>query len=71
MKQLILNIDESKFSTFLSFIKTLDYVSISNEKEDIPGWQQEEVNRRIQLIESGQMEMNKWSEVKKSIFKKQ
>ncbi|HUH72822.1 MAG TPA: addiction module protein [Chitinophagales bacterium] len=69
MKQLTLNIDENKFNTFLSFIKTLDYVSISNE-EEIPSWQQDEVNRRIQLIESGEMKMHKWSDVKNEIFKK-
>lgn len=71
MKKLILNIEESKFNAFVSFIRTLDYVSVSNEKEDIPSWQQEEVNRRIQLIESGEMNVSKWSDVKKQIFTKQ
>ena len=28
MKQLTLNISDSKFSTFLEFIKTLDYVEV-------------------------------------------
>lgn len=70
MKQLILNIDDNKFNTFLSFIKTLDYVSISNDDKDIPEWQQEEVSRRIQLIESGEIKVEKWSDVKEQIFGK-
>ena len=68
MKQLILDIEESKFKTFLSFIKTLDYVSVS-EEEAIPQWQQEEVNRRLQLIEEGDMKTRSWDEAKKDIFK--
>lgn len=70
MKQLILNIDDNKFNTFLSFIKTLDYVSISNDGKDIPEWQQEEVSRRSQLIESGEVKVEKWSDVKEQIFRK-
>lgn len=70
MKQLTLNIEEKKINTFLSFIKTLDYVSISNDEEEFRFWQQDEVNRRIQLIESGEMKMHKWSDVKNEIFKK-
>lgn len=68
MKQIILNIEESKFKTFLSFIKTLDYVSISDD--EAPTWQQEEVNKRLQLIEKGEMKTRSWDEAKKDIFKK-
>lgn len=53
MKQLILNIEEDKFRAFLSFIKTLDYVSVSKGDQIIPEWQQEEVSRRIKLLEKG------------------
>lgn len=69
MKQIILNIEESKFKAFLSFIKTLDYVSVCNE-EAIPAWQQQEVNSRLQLIEKGEMKTRSWDEAKKDIFKK-
>lgn len=34
MKQLILNIDDSKFQAFLEFIKTLDYVKIGEDTEE-------------------------------------
>jgi hypothetical protein len=43
MKQITLNIDETKFKTFVNFIKTLDYVSVSDEI-DIPLEQQQEVD---------------------------
>jgi len=45
MKQVTLNIPDSKFKAFLEFIKTLDYVQV--EDNTIPQWQQEEVNRRL------------------------
>lgn len=69
MKQLILNIEESKYSAFLSFIKTLDYISIS-DAEAIPQWQQDEVNKRLQSIEKGEMKSRDWEEARKDIFKK-
>ena len=70
MKQLILNIEESKFNAFLSFIKTLDYVSACSQEEDIPQWQQDEVNSRLEFIEKGEMKTRSWNEAKKNIFKK-
>jgi hypothetical protein len=69
MKQITLNIEDSKFKAFFSFIKTLDYVSISKE-ETIPAWQQEEVSKRVQLIEKGEMKTRSWDEAKKDVFKK-
>ncbi len=69
MKQVTLNVADSKFRTFLEFIKTLDYVSV--KKEDvIPQWQQEEVNKRLQLIKKGEMKTRSWNEAKADIFKK-
>ena len=67
MKQTVLNIEDSKFKAFFSFIKTLDYVSVSKD-EAVPAWQQEEVNKRMQLIESGEMKIRSWDEAKKEIF---
>ena len=68
MKKLILNIEDSKFKTFLSFIKTLNYVSVGKEDE-ILKQQQDEVNTRLQLIEKGEMETRSWEEAKNDIFK--
>lgn len=69
MKEITLHIDENKFKTFLDFIKTLDYVSISNET-NIPKSQQEEVSRRIKLIKKGEMKTRSWDEARKEIFKR-
>ena len=66
--KITLDIQDSQFDTFLSFIKTLDYVSI-NIDDVIPQWQQDEVNRRLQLIEKREMETRSWNEAKKDIFK--
>lgn len=70
MKQLILNIEDDKFRAFLSFIKTLNYVSVSKENHIIPERQQKEVNRRMQLLEKGEMKTREWDEARKDIFKK-
>jgi hypothetical protein len=67
--KITLDIQDSRFDTFLSFIKTLDYVSI-NQEDAIPQWQQDEVNRRLQLIDKGEMKTRSWNEAKKDIFKK-
>ncbi len=67
--KITLDIQESKFNTFLDFIKTLDYVSVKKE-DTIPQWQQEEVNRRLQLIEKGEMKTRSWNEAKEDVFKK-
>lgn len=68
MKQITLNIDESKFKAFLSFIKTIDYVSVSDEI-DIPLEQQQEAQRRLKLIQEGKMKTRSWEEAKQDIFK--
>ena len=54
MKQITLNIDETKFKAFLDFIKTLDYVSVSDEI-NIPLEQQQEAQRRLKLVQEGKM----------------
>jgi len=65
-----LDIQDSRFETFLNFIKTLDYVSI-NKEDIIPQWQQDEVNERLKLIETGKMKTRNWDQAKMEIFKKQ
>lgn len=64
-----LDIQDNRFDTFLNFIQTLDYVSI-NKEETIPQWQQDEVNKRLELINSGQMKTRSWNEAKKDVFSK-
>ncbi|MGM0479068.1 MAG: addiction module protein [Bacteroidota bacterium] len=69
MKQITLNIDETKFKAFLSFIKTLDYVSVSDEI-DIPIEQQQEAERRLKLVQEGKMKTRSWNQAKQDIFKR-
>ena len=69
MKQITLNIDESKFKAFISFIKTLDYVSVSDEI-DIPIEQQQEAQRRLKHVEEGKMKTRSWNKAKEDIFKR-
>jgi|AntRauMFilla1563_2_1112583.scaffolds.fasta_scaffold03645_3 hypothetical protein len=69
MKQITLNIDESKFKAFLSFIKTIDYVSVSDEI-DISLEHQQEAQRRLKLIQEGKMKTRSWEEAKQDIFKR-
>ena len=70
MKQITLNIDESKFKTFLNLIKTLEYVSISTEDTEISLEQQQESERRFKLIQEGKMKTRSWEEAKQTIFKR-
>lgn len=69
MKQITLNIDETKFKAFISFIKTLDYVSVSDEI-DIPIEQQEEAQRRLELVQEGKMKTRSWNKAKQDVFKR-
>lgn len=69
MKQITLNIEETKFKAFLDFIKTLDYVSVSDEI-NIPLEQQQEAQRRLKLVQEGKMKTRSWSEAKQDIFKR-
>lgn len=65
--KITLDIQDNRFDTFMKFIKTLDYVSIENEAK-IPKWQQDEVNKRLQLIEKGEIKTRSWDDAKKHIF---
>ena len=47
--KITLDIKESRLSTFLAFIKTLDYVSIT--ENNIPQWQIDEVESRLADLE--------------------
>lgn len=69
MRPLLLHIEDSKYKAFLSYVRTLDHVSV-DEGDDIPQWQQEEVARRLELIESGKMTARSWDEASKDIFGK-
>lgn len=69
MKHITLSIEESKYKAFLSLIQSLDYVSIADEIA-IPLAQQEEVENRLKLIQSGEMQTRSWEEAEQAIFKR-
>jgi hypothetical protein len=69
MRPLLLHIGDSQYKAFLSYVRTLDCVSV-DEGDDIPQWQQDEVARRLELIESGNMTTRSWDEASKDIFRK-
>lgn len=70
MKDLVLNIEEGKYEAFLHFIKTLDFVKISQQNQEIPTWQKNIVNERISEYENGKLLTRKWEDAQADIFKK-
>lgn len=67
--KITLDIQEQKLDDFLAYINTLDYVSIT-ETDAIPQTQEEEVEQRMQDIQSGQMKVRNWQDAQNDIFKK-
>jgi hypothetical protein len=55
MKQLTLNISDSKFSTFLEFIKTLDYVEVPEVDKKALNELQGSLNQ-VKLMQKGKIE---------------
>ena len=55
MKQLTLNISDSKFSTFLEFIKTLDYVEVPEVDKKALNELQGSLNQ-VKLMQEGKIE---------------
>jgi hypothetical protein len=55
MRQLTLNISDSKFSTFLEFIKTLDYVEVPEVDEKALNELQGSLNQ-VKLMQEGKIE---------------
>ena len=65
--KITLDIPEDKVSFFLELIENLNFTPV-REKISVPGWQEEEVVKRIYAIETGEMEVEKWEDVKRDIF---
>lgn len=70
MKQIIIQVENSKLDAFVSLIESLDYVSISEMQDDIPEWQIQEVLRRQELVDSGRMKTYSWKEVEEQLSTK-
>ena len=54
MKQVTLNIADSKFKTFLEFIKTLDYVKV-DESEEIGLKELQSSLKQVKLMQEGKL----------------
>lgn len=67
--KITLEVDDSRYETFLSFIKTLDYVSLQYD-ESVFQSQVEETRSTLGEVESGKMTTRSWEDAKKDIFKK-
>ncbi len=68
MKEIILNVPDHKVNFVMELIEQLG-LEIQQETE-IPDEQQKEVNRRLDLVDSGEMSIRNWNEAKKEIFNK-
>jgi hypothetical protein len=55
MKQLTLNISDNKFSTFLEYIKTLDYVEVPEVDKKVLNELQGSLNQ-VKLMQEGKIE---------------
>jgi hypothetical protein len=58
MRQLTLNISDSKFHTFLDFIKTLDYVEVSEVDKKALNELQNSL-RQVKMMQEGSIEKQK------------
>ncbi|CAN5147535.1 hypothetical protein BH23BAC3_BH23BAC3_25390 [soil metagenome] len=68
MKEITLKIPDKKLGFFMELMKELGF-EIRDEIE-IPEEQQEEVNKRLKLIDSGEMSTCNWNEAEKEIFRR-
>jgi len=66
MRQITLNIQESKFLFFMELIRSLDFVSF-NEKNQISEKQKEIVMQRIKDAEKAPERLLEWEKVKHKI----
>lgn len=63
MKQITINIQDSKFKAFFEFIKTLEYVSIS-ENTELSVSEQHKIIVRTRVKKSKSEELLDWNKVK-------
>ncbi|MGM0943547.1 MAG: addiction module protein [Bacteroidota bacterium] len=66
--KITIEIEESRFQTFLEFIKTLDYVSVEELSPSIPQWQINETEIRLKQIQEGKMKTRSWEEAQDELF---
>ncbi|WP_439488310.1 addiction module protein [Algoriphagus sp.] len=67
--KITLDIPEDKVSFFLELLENLNFKPMTDPYK-VPEWQQNEVTKRIYAIESGEMEVEKWEDVRRELFHK-
>ncbi len=67
--RITLDIPENKYKFFLELMNNLNFIKVE-ESEEVPQWQQDEVARRLDLIEKGELKTRNYEEAKKDIFKR-
>lgn len=70
MTRLVIDVDEERYSELVSYLKSLDYVSIPNDNYEVPDWQSDELRRRSQLINEKKASYKTWESVKSNFKKK-
>lgn len=65
-----IHIDESnsKAKALLEYLKTLDFITV--DKDELPSWQEEELNNALKDHKEGNANYNDWEKVKENLFKK-
>jgi hypothetical protein len=69
MTQLVLNVEDDKFNSFIEYLKTLNYVSFV-KNDEIPQWQKDEVLKNISEIKNGTAILENWDDIRKGLVKK-
>lgn len=68
MRQLTINVPDDKIDFFIELFENLGITT--TEDFDVPKWQVNEVQRRMDLMEKGEIKSRSWDKAKKDIFKK-
>ena len=65
--KITLDVKDNRLKTFKDFIDMLDYISVN--QEDILFCKQNEVGKRLDFINKGDMKTRSWNGAKKEIIK--
>jgi thiamine pyrophosphate-dependent acetolactate synthase large subunit-like protein len=67
--RITINIEHNHADFLLELLKSLEYVTIETEEEDIPEWHKEMLKERIKAYEENPQDVIEWAEVKKKLHK--
>jgi hypothetical protein len=67
--RITINIEHNHADFLLELLKSLEYVTIETEEEDIPEWHKEMLKERIKAFEENPQDVIEWAEVKKKLHK--